>query len=178
MLIPFGILSAAGGVAVGDYELIESRILDTTASSVTFNSLGTYSTTYKHLQVRLAVRASDNSSAPLRARFNGSTSGYNVHYLYGNGSNVLSAAFLSLDKIATINTQTTTGAFSVVVMDILDAYSTTKNKVTRHLSGTASEVGLASNLWANTAAVSSMEWFLDGKNLAVGSRFSLYGIRG
>jgi hypothetical protein len=177
-LIPLGILSSAGSQLSGTYELIETHILGSAASSITFSGLSAYASTYKHLQIRLAVRASDNSSASLRARFNESISGYNVHYLYGNGTSVLSASFTALDIIATINTQTTTGAFSVLVMDVLDAYSTTKNKVTRHFSGAASEVGLGSNLWQNTAAVSSMEWFIPGKNLAIGSRFSLYGIRG
>jgi hypothetical protein len=49
---PLGILSAAGagGGVAGDYELISSEILGTTAASVTFSSLGDYAppiSTYK-----------------------------------------------------------------------------------------------------------------------------------
>jgi hypothetical protein len=54
MLIPFGILSAAG--AGGGYELIETQILGSDAASVTFSSLGSYSSVYKHLQLRWTAR--------------------------------------------------------------------------------------------------------------------------
>jgi hypothetical protein len=56
---PLGILSAAGagGGVAGDYELISSEILGTTAASVTFSSLGDYSSTYKHLQIRAVCLA-------------------------------------------------------------------------------------------------------------------------
>jgi hypothetical protein len=90
MLIPFGILSAAGagGGVAGDYELISSEILGTTAASVTFSSLGDYSSTYKHLQIRAVVRhsAADNENYTT-ITFNGSDF-VETHYLVGLGSSV------------------------------------------------------------------------------------------
>jgi hypothetical protein len=58
---PLGILSAAGagggGPLASDYELISTQILTSPQSSITFSSLGTYSSTYKHLQVRAVARS-------------------------------------------------------------------------------------------------------------------------
>jgi len=67
------------------------------------------------------------------------------------------------------------------VLDILDAYSTTKNKTIRSLSGMtggANNLQLYSGLWNNTAAISSLNIFPGATNFVAGSRFSLYGIRG
>jgi hypothetical protein len=73
------------------------------------------------------------------------------------------------------------GSFAVGTIDILDAFESTKNKVTRSLSGYVggnSAIALKSGLWVNTAAITQIDltnW--DGASHAAGSRFSLYGIR-
>jgi hypothetical protein len=45
------------------------------------------------------------------------------------------------------------------------------------VNATSTLVGLVSGLFVNTAAVTSIELYADA-NMAIGSRFSLYGIRG
>jgi hypothetical protein len=181
MLIPFGILSAAG---IGsDYELIETQILGSAAASVTFSGLGTYASVYKHLQVRATLRdAGANTSWGFR--FNGdTTSSYARHDLNGNGSSVASGAGTSetggfLGGGA--NSGTTANAFTGLVIDILDPYSTTKNKTLRTLNGTAgSNITLVSSLWIKTDSATSLQIYSRfGTNIAANSRFSLYGIKG
>jgi hypothetical protein len=190
MLIPFGVLSAAGaGVGVaGDYELIASEILGSAQSSVTFGSLGDYSSTYKHLQIRYVARTSRASVFDSgRLRLNGDTgSNFDDHGLFGNGSSV--ASYAQLNASTGINFGQTPGANAAAniqgpgVIDILDAFSTSKNKVVRELSGVNSSttvVSLISGSWRNTNSITTIALSPNvGPNWVAGSRFSLYGIRG
>jgi hypothetical protein len=187
-LSALGIFSAAGAggaVAAGAYELISTTILGTNTASVTFSSLGTYSSTYKHLQIRAVTRTTrtDASQVISYLRFNGDTaSNYSGHQLFGNGSGVGSAgeanityAYAGIDS----TNQNTTGNFAAYVIDILDPYSTTKNKTTRSLSGLQQNaIRLMSGNWRNTASVTSIQLVADSYNYVAGSRFSLYGIKG
>ena len=182
---PLGILSAAGAggaVAGGDYELIETTILGSSAASITFSSLGDYSSTYKYLQIRAVARKSDTSNEQ-RIRFNGdSGSNYAYHFLYGNGSSVLSAAGTNSSSIVNYpfaGSNFTANAFGAYVMDILDPYSTTKNTTIRQLAALAtSEVQLSSGFWNNTASITSITLTSASGDLVAGSRFSLYGLKG
>jgi hypothetical protein len=185
---PLGILSAAGAggvVSAGSYELIESYILGSSQSSVTFSSLGTYSSTYKHLQLRMTARQDSNSNV-LQLRMNGDTgTNYRNHRLTGTGSTVVSG-----DSGAGTSIYTYTGAasgdtanvFSANVMDLLDAFSTTKNKTIRQLAtngvGIYDEISLDSGAWFNTASITSLQILPATSNWIAGSRFSLYGIKG
>jgi hypothetical protein len=189
-LSALGIFSAAGaggGVALSDYELISSTILGSNTASVNFTGLGDYSSTYKHLQVRVVartVRTEVNDS--IITRFNADTgSSYAWHRLFGSGSSVSSGAGTTQTSILTGETSgntNTTSAFMTTVIDILDPYSTTKNKTIRFLNGgaaTFTHIQLGSGLWINTASVTSFQLLpLNSANFLTGSRFSLYGIRG
>jgi hypothetical protein len=182
MLIPFGILSAGG--AGGDYELLESRFLASNTSSVTFSSLGTYASTYKHLQIRATLRdAGANTSWGFR--FNSdSTSSYARHGLEGNGSNVVSSAGTSESggyMGGGANSGSGANIFTALIIDILDPFSTTKNKTVRTLNGNALPNGifLVSSLWAKTDSATSFQIYSRfGTNIAANSRLSLYGIKG
>jgi hypothetical protein len=184
MLIPFGVLSAAGaGGAAGDYELIASEILGSAQSSVTFSSLATYASDYKHLQIRSVER---QSNAVLESRgvlTINSTAGTRSHYLIGTGTSVL-----SLDEgsgagipLYSMGASADANNFGVRVLDILDAYSTTKNKTVRGLFGFANpsmnRIGLQSGFLDSTTAISSIT-YTSAANYVAGSRFSLYGVRG
>jgi hypothetical protein len=182
MLIPFGVLSAAGagGIAVEpDYELIASEILGSAQSFITFSNLGDYSATYKHLQVRATHLWSAGGANDLVMRLNGDTgSNYNNHALVGNGSSVFSIAGTNTTsmRIGFI----ASGQFGSSVTDILDAYSSTKNKTSRTLVGAlggVNEIQLASGAFRNTASITSLTILPASNSIAAGSRFSLYGIK-
>jgi hypothetical protein len=186
MLIPFGVLSAAraGGVA-GDYELISTTVLTGTEATVTFSNLGDYSSTYKHLQIRIVARTdrSGESNDFALLRINGDTgSNYRSHFLYGNGSSVFagdsaSTGILAFRLAAATSTANTFGA---IVLDILDPYSTTKNKTVRYLGGSTSlaEIHIGSGARFNTETTNTISLTGGVGSFISGSRFSLYGIKG
>ena len=191
MLIPFGILSAAGAggaVVPSDYELISTTVLGSDAASVTFSSLGDYSSTYKHLQIRGVQKTSQpNVWGGSFLRINGDTgSSYRSHNLFGNGSTVSSndggaGTFITNPFVAG---STNSSVFSPVIYDILDAYSSTKNTTVRFFGGRLvgsgeDRVSLSSGLYNNTASVTSLSITGESStNLLAGCRFSLYGSRG
>lgn len=183
MLIPLGFLASSGGGVDTDFELIETQVLGSGAGSVIFTNLGTYSFTYRHLQIRATMKTNHANPWEIgQIRLNGdSGSNYATHTLAGNGSSVVSNASASATSMAYFTAgNTTTSAFGGLVIDILDAYSTTKNKTLRMFSGSASvEIRLSSGVWLNTASTTSATLSpIFGTSILAGSRFSLYGIKG
>ena len=185
-LSALGILSAAGaGVAVaGSYDLISTTTLGTASSFVTFSNLGDYSSTYKHLQIRAVARSTraDVDSA-IGVQFNATTSGYFFHELQGNGSAVASSAATSQTSMRlgfTTGNSSAANAFGAMVLDVLDPYSTTKNKTFRALTAATdlNRIRLTSGSLALTSSVTEIKLNDNFANFAVGSRFSIYGLKG
>jgi hypothetical protein len=177
-----GLLGAASGLS-SDYELISSTILTSSAATVTFSSLGTYSSTYKHLQVRYVGKRTIEASGDLYLTLNGSSTGYAWHGLTGSSTTVSStgAATRTSIQIQRLSAVIPTNAFTAGIIDLLDSYSTTKNKTIRALHGLQdgdAGISLTSGFWANTASVTSIDFSLFSGDFATGSRFSLYGIKG
>ena len=188
--MPFGLgfFATAGAGAAGSFDLLETQVLGTSAASVTFSSLGTYSN-YKHLQVRFTARSTNSGTASdgLWMQFNGDTgSNYAWHRLEGNGSTVVSGAGTSATWIligVAPRDGNTANIFSAGVCDVLDAFESTKNKTIRSLNGVTGTgnpgVFLNSGFRNNTAALTSMTLLPDaGQSFTANSRFSLYGIKG
>ena len=185
MLIPLGFLASSGGGVDSSYELIETQILASTQASITFSGLATYASTYKHLQLRVVGKTSVAGTNFIVGRFNSdSGSNYRAHWVRGNGTNVGSSESGSSTRFYVSRHDTLSNVFCPGVVDILDAFSTTKNKTTRTLTGnqgtSPNEIYLFSGLWANTASLTSITILPDGGSgtLSIGSRFSLYGIKG
>lgn len=177
----FNSFSAGGGGAAADYELISTTVLGSSAASVTFSGLGTYASTYKHLQIRAVTIRTGNEWALMQ--FNSDTTSGNYyfnHRLEGNGSSVASGA---QSTVAGMVGASWSYQFGTVpnphITDITDAFSTTKNKTIRTLSGAATgRIALDSSLWMSTAAITSIAFkTIDASNWAIGSRFSLYGLK-
>jgi len=191
MLIPFGVLSAAGaGGVAGDYELIATEILTASQASVTFSNLGDYSSTYKHLQIRATMRSASTFASgfadTVQVQLNGDGgTNYSSHYLWGTGSAVQSSGIANLQYFFIPDPMPANGGaannFGTFVIDILDAYSTTKNKTLRSLGGYSDPngrtVSLSSGAWYNTNSITSVLLRSQTANTVAGSRFSLYGIK-
>jgi hypothetical protein len=120
-------------------------------------------------------------------RFNGdSGTNYSWHYLLGSGTAVETGANTNRNDISIDRAAGATGGtnvFGATITDILDAYSTTKNKTVRSSGGILAsgqtEIWLESGAWRDTSSVSSITILPGvGTNLVSGSRFSLYGIKG
>jgi len=174
-LIPLGFWAASGGGAgAAAFDLLETQTLASSAASVTFTGLDSYSD-YKHLQIRMITAS--NTGTVVYSKLNGSASGYYIHYLTGNGSNVSSNSFSS--TYAWIgHADTLTNAFGASIVDLLDFASTNKTTTIRSLTGrkgSGSNINLNSNLWNSTAAITSMEIYPNSGNFLAGSRISLYG---
>ena len=183
-----GILqSQAAGGAAAAYDLLETQALTSSASSVTFTGLGSYSD-YKHLQIRYTIQYINGTTGTtaMNLQFNNDTgSNYAKHQLTGNGSTVTSGATTSSSNIqlSDAGTRPSETSFGAGVIDILDFSSSAKNTTIKALYGaiTPSEdyVYLTSGLWNSTSAVTSIKHFsVSGFSFATGSRFSLYGIKG
>jgi hypothetical protein len=187
MLIPLGILASSRNGGAGSFDLISTTILGSSAASVTFDVTGLGST-YKHLQIRAVTRFSSGTN-PMIMRFNSDSTytNYRTHWLWGNGSSVSSDTRqasgytgMSVNQDA-IGSDFTANVFGPSVIDILDPFSSSKNKTVRSLVGTPgtyNNVRLQSGLWMNTAAVTSITLLDYGSsNFITGSRFSIYGVK-
>jgi hypothetical protein len=180
-MIPLGIFGSAGA-GLTDYDLIESVILTGTTASVTFSNLGDYSSIYKHLQIRAVVRGTNASnSVNASVRINGDTgSNYSEHGFYAGGvtptgygtANTTSMYFGTIPA-----NNYTASVFCGTVIDLLDAYSTTKHKTIKFTTGYQAQVGFGSGQRRNTESTTSVTLLTTG-SWATDSRFSIYGIRG
>lgn len=177
---------SSGAGASADYELIStSLVTGSSVASVTFSGLGTSGAAYKHLQIRYAARGTNASNlVVLGVRYNGDTGlNYSVHRLGGNGSSAVSSggnndwAYLGVASAASASS----GSFGAGVWDLLDWADTNKRKTSRSLNGTTSgnEINLYSSAWYSASAITSIAiTSFSGGNIDVGSRFSLYGLKG
>jgi hypothetical protein len=196
MLIPLGILGAAGAFD-SDYELINTQIISGTG--ITAVGFENYPMTYKQLQVRIVYQVNTSTTANygLVLSIGSSVQNHSVHHVFGNGSAVNSRAQSSTYTSGgglipypqpaafggTINPSSFQSQFVAGIIDILDYASTTKNKTLRvfsgHTIGSSSNVTLGSGLVNTTSAMNTFTFYAaNGPAFTVGSRFSLYGIRG
>ena len=146
---------------------------------------------YTHLQIRGIVTTNRSGSAQddMGIRFNDdtNTSNYRGHRLYGFGSNFKGSDSISGYSFATAGftggDNAGTNVFGAVVIDILDAFSTTKNKTTRALSGvdcnnTDGGVALVSGLWMSTSPANKITLLpLNGSLFKQNTQFAVYGVK-
>jgi hypothetical protein len=181
--IPLGILAASGAATIAPFVLLETQVLASNQASVTFSNLNTYATQYRHLHLRVVARETTGAGfSSMGFRFNGNASGYTRHSISSNGSSVGNDAATN-EAVGFLGPVTHAGSpansFGTLVIDIVDPFSA-KTKVVRTLNGNSvNSTGLYSSLWNNTEQITSLAIFSRiGDNLAAGSRFSLYGVRG
>jgi hypothetical protein len=180
-----GILNsqAAGGGQESNFDLLETATLSNSASSISFNSLNTYSD-YKDLQLRIVAR-STASEAKIFMTINGATgSSYSDHSLRGNGSAVGSGAAFNQTN-SNLNFWTPgdgtdpVNVFSSGIVDILDFSSTSKSTTVRNINGYVSnfqQISINSGMYNSTGAVSQLTLFLQyAASFVAGTRISLYG---
>jgi len=173
----------AGAVPSNEY-LIDTRLLESTTASITFDNLAQYAGVYKHLQIVMTTRMSASANISfMYIQLNSDTgANYTRHGMWGNGSTVQNYAIANTSFVAIPDTSAATSpanSFGAAIVDILDAYSTTKNKTIRTLGGYTggqNQIQLSSGVWRNTAAVSSITITGSGSSAVSGSRFSLYGV--
>lgn len=181
---------AAAPVAAGSYDLLETEILTGSAASVTFSSLNsTYGSTYQHLQLRYVARdnraLSGTNNFKIYFNGDGSSSNYSYHFMFNSGSSVASTASTSQSQMLIGYVpmgNDTADAYAAGVIDILDAFETSKYKTVRNLGGLHVSAGpliiLHSGLWFDTSAIDSITIPANTASWVSGTRFSLYGLKG
>lgn len=189
MLAGLTALLGGGGGGGGSFESIATATGTGSSNTITFSSIPS---TFKHLQVRGFYRDTYtglDTSFALFANFNSDTSNiYNAHRLQGDGSTASATDDSRSGKFpiwyAGYSTQTYSTLGGVMIMDIHDYASTTKNKTVRTLSGVndntlgSNGVALQSALYRSTNAINSITLVADGTAFATNSTFALYGIKG
>jgi hypothetical protein len=176
---------SAGVVPSSEYLIATSIVDNFYTNSVTFNNLAQYSGVYKHLKIIASVKTVRNETFDaLGLRINGISSvSYSAHYLAGDGVSVFSASETPSNRILVGNPEAAAGTdnvFSAHDIEILDAFSTTKNTVVRAISGCPASrprIFFHSGAWIDTAAINSITLFSTTiHDFNMNSRFSLYGV--
>lgn len=177
------VLGGNNVILPGSYDAIGVVTVGSTpATEIVFNSIPQ---TYKHLQVRALVR---NNRAAFASntyyRFNGDTgSNYAYHAMYGNGSSpgAYGGGSANVQLATDPSASFTANCFAGQIYDILDYTNTNKNKTSRISVGFdgngSGEVHLASNLWMNTSAITSIRFYPNSGEYIQYTTFALYGIR-
>ena len=145
-------------------------------STITFSSIPQG---YKHLQIRGIFNQGGGNW--INTTYNGSsTAAYQWHYPTGDGATLTagwSGGTSQTNTVCAYNSDTTN--FAGFVFDIVDYTNTTKYKTGRSICGVdangSGRVMYLSNLWLNTAAITSITLASSG-TFAQYSKFALYGV--
>ena len=173
---------------VGNYDALATVTVPSGGvSSITF--AGIPQTGYSHLQVRILGRsdgATGNSWAYYTFNNDGGTN-YSSHYLQGDGSTASANAQVGSGSNTEIRANdfpradATTGIFGAAIVDIFDAFSTTKNKTVRALGGNdrngSGRISLYSGAWYSTAAINSIKVTPQTNNWVQYTQIALYGVK-
>lgn len=190
--IQLGLIGSFYG-AVGDFESIATVSVGAGGTAtITFSSIPS---TYTHLQIRAIhkdeLAGTGRSWCTIALNSDTTTTNYAAHSLSGDGASAAASGYDSASgsgRYSFLNPHKDnaggSGAYGVLVMDILDYANTNKYKTVRTLNGWdgngSGDVALSSNLWMNTAAVTTVAISnsTGGGDQAEYSHFALYGIKG
>jgi hypothetical protein len=165
------------------YKLLDKNILSSNQTSITFTGLGSYSSNYTDLLVKLSVR-SNRSGTPyedITIQFNGSTANFTTKVIQGSGSGV--SSFSSNNFIGQLDTSANTSNTFTSAEIYIPNFSSSNYKSfsadsTQEENGTTAYSNLVAGLWSNTAAITSISFVPGSANSFVtGSSFYLYGIK-
>jgi len=161
---PNGAYDALATVTVGS----------TSVASISFSGIPQG---YKHLQIRVLQMTSGTTNPKFRVNSD-SSSNYNMHSIYNNGSSVSAYVEATTAVSYCYNEGTYPG---VSIIDLPDYSSTSKNKTFKMLTGyDANGSGYLfyrSGLWRSTNAVNELTFIADSSNFLQNSQFALYGVK-
>ena len=165
------------------YEKISTSTLSTSAASITFSSI---SGTYTDLVLIGSAKSLLSGTDSIGIAVNGSGSAiYSRTYLEGNGSTVTSGRQSAQIRIVSDYIMGTSGTadFGTYIWNFMN-YSNTTTKKTVLFRGSNTEVSGGWNtsemvyLVNTTSAITSLTIAtMNGPNLAIGTTFTLYGIK-
>lgn len=177
-----GTFSAGVVPSTTSYESIATVLVGSGGtSSISFTSIPT---TYKHLQLRMFLKADATTNGTPQIVYNSDTSSvYTYHELQGNGSSAsaYSPGANYGGQWYVLGGQNASG-FAAYVTDILDYASTSKNKTIRTLMGFdnngSGRVYLVSTAYQNSStAITSLTITMQSGGASQYSHAALYGIK-
>lgn len=157
------------------YEKIEARTLGSASTSVAFTSIPA---TYTDIVAVLSGTIS--TSAPSTSlRFNSDTgSNYSHTYLTGDGASATSSRASNQTSMLVTYNGAISGSPNTNILQIQNysnatTYKTVLSRANQAQYGTDAIVGL----WRSTAAINAITFLTGGTGFAIGSTFTLYGIK-
>ena len=155
------------------YTVIDSVTLTSSAASVTFSSIPQ---TYRDL-VLVVDGSASSGTAGLRVSFNNDTgANYNAVRMYGNGSTATSDSFSNFSGgiVSSFSMTTSNAILAIQTMD----YSSTDKHKSYLVRGNDSAQGTnaVAGRWANTASVTTLNFYSSNNTFAIGSTFRLLGV--
>jgi len=151
--------------------LIEAKTLASSTTLVTFSAIPA---TYTDLQLLISVKSSAGATASYIG-FNSSQASFSGQYLYSNPPTAPVGGTLA----RYIGSQGSNGFASYTIY--IPNYASAKYKPfsvdnTDGNFGSGANLNMTCGLWANTAAINSIEIDANGNNMLQYSTFYLYGI--
>ena len=167
------------------YEFIASYTVTTAENNIVFSSIPQ---TYTDLVIFGKSRIT-SSASQCNIRFNGDSSAiYDSQALSNNGGSGLIASRETnrsqIDGAGAIGSSNSTGWFSPNEFQIFNYSDSNKYKTTFTFGmnsdngNTLDYAGMAVGIWESTAAITSITFVTNGTAFAVGSGWSIYGIKG
>jgi hypothetical protein len=162
--------------ASNTYEPIATTTLTSAVPSVTFGSIPQ---TYTDLILVVAASPTSNAVAGYMQVNSDTGSNYSMSGMRGNGTNVASYRISNNGNFFfDYAGDTNTGTITVSTIHFLNYSSTNvfKTNLVRQ-SNQGDAVELLAQLWRSTSAITSINLFWSTGNFAIGSTFTLYGIK-
>ena len=158
------------------YTPIATTTLGSNATSVTFSSI---SGTYTDLFLVTQTKFTTNSDGFIALRYNSDTaSNYSNTYLLGTGSATASGRSSNVTSGRIGNGSSSSSEFSVTNANIQNySNATTYKTAIARSNATGSYVSSYVSLWRSTSAITSITIVCDGVTFAIGSTFTLYGVK-
>jgi hypothetical protein len=167
-----------------NYILLERTELNASAASITFSNIP--QTGYTDLKIVVSARTDNNAGFPwagLRLEVNGLTTNQSFRALYGNGSSASSGSGSVIESGLATSSLATANTFGNSELYIPNYAGSQQKSMSvdsvQETNGTTALAGLQANLWASTAAITSLTFTSQNSwNFVAGSTFSLYGFKG
>ena len=166
-------------------EAIQTWYLADDAATVLFDDIPS---TYKHLQMRISSRDSNNGTVEsLYMQFGDSGhspvdtgTNYSRHYMIGAGGSASASSGTGSNDIwlgKHAARYPASAYFGALIVDIFDYANANKKTTVMVLdNGLPDKVEMRSGLWHDTSVVNAIKMLANG-NFKRGSEFSLYGIQ-
>jgi hypothetical protein len=157
-------------------KLIESKTLATAAASIEFTSIPQ---TFTDVMVLASLR-NTGAFGLFTLSFNGSTTGFTMRGLFGNGSSAGSFTTPANYGGEVVDSTQTSNTFANNSFYIPNYTGATNKSYSidgvQENNATQSNQVIGAGLWSNTAAITSITLTGNGGTFAIGSIVSLYGI--